>query len=239
MRPASSAIQMAESYLKDKRRVLPCAAYLNGEYGVKDMYVGVPVVIGANGVEKIVEIELNAAEQADVPEVGRVGEGPGGGLHQDRTATGHVVAIPEARSAVRDLEMRDASQHAKEGHHHAEGQGHRPLLGGHRAGRSRVRLGPDPARLRQPASWSKAISARRRAQSLENLKTILDAAGLTFAHVVKTTIFLTSMGDFAAVNEVYKTYVSEPYPARSTIAVAALPMGAKVEIEMIAPACAA
>jgi malate dehydrogenase len=62
--PASSAIQMAESYIKDKRRVLPCAAFLNGEYGVKGMYVGVPVVIGANGVEKIVEIELNAAERA-------------------------------------------------------------------------------------------------------------------------------------------------------------------------------
>ena len=62
--PASAAIQMAESYLKDKRRVLPCAAYLNGEYGVKDLYVGVPVVIGANGVEKIVEIELNAEEKA-------------------------------------------------------------------------------------------------------------------------------------------------------------------------------
>ena len=52
--------------------------------------------------------------------------------------------------------------------------------------------------------------------------------------MVKTTIFLTSMADFAAVNEVYKAYVGEPYPARSTFAVAALPMGAKVEIEMIA-----
>jgi len=62
--PASSAIQMAESYLKDKKRILPCAAYLNGEYGVKGLYVGVPVVIGAAGVEKIVEIELNAAERA-------------------------------------------------------------------------------------------------------------------------------------------------------------------------------
>ena len=61
--PASSAIAMAESYLRDKRRVLPCAAYLSGEYGVKDMYVGVPVVLGANGVEKIVEIKLDAAEQ--------------------------------------------------------------------------------------------------------------------------------------------------------------------------------
>ncbi len=56
--PASSAIAMADSYLKDKRRLLPCAAFLSGEYGIKDMYVGVPIVIGANGVEKIVEIEL-------------------------------------------------------------------------------------------------------------------------------------------------------------------------------------
>src|ERR1700685_1303303 len=56
--PASSAIAMAESYLRDKKRVMPCAAYLNGEYGVKDMYVGVPVVIGSKGVERIVEIEL-------------------------------------------------------------------------------------------------------------------------------------------------------------------------------------
>ena len=56
--PAASAVAMAESYLKDKKRVLPCAAYLNGEYSVKDMYVGVPVVIGSKGVERIVEIEL-------------------------------------------------------------------------------------------------------------------------------------------------------------------------------------
>jgi malate dehydrogenase len=62
--PASSAIQMAESYIKDKRRVLPCAAHLNGEYGVKGMYVGVPVVIGGKGIEKIVEIDLNSAERA-------------------------------------------------------------------------------------------------------------------------------------------------------------------------------
>jgi 2-iminobutanoate/2-iminopropanoate deaminase len=76
-------------------------------------------------------------------------------------------------------------------------------------------------------------------QALENAKAILEAAGLTFAHVVKTTIFLTDMADFAAVNEVYKGYVSEPYPARSTIAVAALPLGAKVEVEMIACCSAA
>jgi malate dehydrogenase len=62
--PAASAIAMAESYLRDKKRVLPCAAYLNGEYGVKDLYVGVPVVLGAKGVERIVEIELNGAERS-------------------------------------------------------------------------------------------------------------------------------------------------------------------------------
>jgi malate dehydrogenase len=63
--PAVSAVAMAESYLKDKKRMLPCAAYLNGEYGMKDIFVGVPVIIGANGVEKIVEIELNASEKAE------------------------------------------------------------------------------------------------------------------------------------------------------------------------------
>jgi len=61
--PAASAIAMAESYLKDKKRVLPAAAHLGGEYGVKGVYVGVPVVIGAKGVEKVVEIALNSAEQ--------------------------------------------------------------------------------------------------------------------------------------------------------------------------------
>src|SRR6202162_3569520 len=62
--PAASAVAMAESYLKDKKRVLPCAAYLTGQYGIKDMYIGVPVVIGAGGIERIVEIELNATEKA-------------------------------------------------------------------------------------------------------------------------------------------------------------------------------
>lgn len=61
--PAASAIEMAESYMKDKRRVLPCASYLDGEFGVKGLYVGVPTVIGANGVERIVEIDLNSAER--------------------------------------------------------------------------------------------------------------------------------------------------------------------------------
>jgi malate dehydrogenase len=61
--PAASAIAMAESYLLDKKRVLPCAAWLNGEYGVKDLYVGVPVVIGAKGVERVVEVEFTGAER--------------------------------------------------------------------------------------------------------------------------------------------------------------------------------
>ena len=62
--PAASAIRMAEAYLFDKKRILPCAAHLNGQYGVKDLYVGVPVVIGAGGVEKIVEISLNSEQKA-------------------------------------------------------------------------------------------------------------------------------------------------------------------------------
>lgn len=62
--PASSAITMAESYLLDKKRVLPCAARLSGQYGVKDLFIGVPVVIGAGGVEKIIEIEMTPDEKA-------------------------------------------------------------------------------------------------------------------------------------------------------------------------------
>ena len=62
--PATAAIEMADSYLKDKKRVLPCAAHLTGQYGVEDMYVGVPVVIGAGGVERIVEVSFTKDEQA-------------------------------------------------------------------------------------------------------------------------------------------------------------------------------
>ena len=61
--PAAAAILMAESFLKDQKRVLPCAAHLDGQYGLKDIYVGVPVVIGANGVERIVEIDMDKNEQ--------------------------------------------------------------------------------------------------------------------------------------------------------------------------------
>jgi len=61
--PASAAIQMVESYLKDQKRILPCAVYLNGEYGVKGLYLGVPAIIGAGGAERVVEIDLNGAER--------------------------------------------------------------------------------------------------------------------------------------------------------------------------------
>ncbi|HCO53782.1 MAG TPA: malate dehydrogenase, partial [Pelagibacterium sp.] len=61
--PAASAISMAESYLGDQKRILPCAAHLTGQFGLSDTYVGVPVVIGAGGVERVVEIELNASEK--------------------------------------------------------------------------------------------------------------------------------------------------------------------------------
>jgi 2-iminobutanoate/2-iminopropanoate deaminase len=71
---------------------------------------------------------------------------------------------------------------------------------------------------------------------MENIGAILQAADLNFGHVVKTTIFLISMGDFQTVNEIYGTYFRENPPARSTVAVSALPKGAKIEIEVIAMA---
>ena len=63
--PAASAIAMTEAYLKDKKRVLPCAAYLTGEYGVKGLYIGVPCVIGAKGMERVIEVDLNTHERLD------------------------------------------------------------------------------------------------------------------------------------------------------------------------------
>ena len=62
--PAASAIQMAESYIKDKKLVVPCAAHLTGQYGLNDMYVGVPIVLGAEGCERVVEVNFNADEKA-------------------------------------------------------------------------------------------------------------------------------------------------------------------------------
>lgn len=69
---------------------------------------------------------------------------------------------------------------------------------------------------------------------LENIKVILDDQGLRFANVVKSTVFLTSMADFVPMNDVYAKYFTENYPARSTVQVAGLPKGARVEIEVIA-----
>ena len=61
--PAASGVEMAESYIKNLKKTLPCASYLNGEYGVKNLYAGVPVVIGQNGVEKVVQLELSVEEK--------------------------------------------------------------------------------------------------------------------------------------------------------------------------------
>jgi len=77
------------------------------------------------------------------------------------------------------------------------------------------------------------ISAQTQ-QVFENLKAVLTAAGASFDHVVRVGIYLTDLGNFAAVNEVMKRYFAEPYPARSTIGVAALPRGAAVEIDLVA-----
>ena len=63
--PAASGVEMAESYIKDLKKTLPCAAYLNGEYGVKNLYAGVPVVIGKNGVERVIELSLDKNEKAN------------------------------------------------------------------------------------------------------------------------------------------------------------------------------
>ena len=63
--PAASGVEMAKAYLKDEKKMLPCAAYLNGEYGIKDIYAGVPIIVGKNGVEKIEEINLDDKEKSE------------------------------------------------------------------------------------------------------------------------------------------------------------------------------
>jgi len=90
-------------------------------------------------------------------------------------------------------------------------------------------IGRDPASGTMP----EGVEAQT-AQVLKNLLAVLDAAGCTFADVVKTTCFLADINDFAAFNGVYETFMSDPPPARSTFQVGALPMGARVEIEAIA-----
>ena len=77
-------------------------------------------------------------------------------------------------------------------------------------------------------------AAAQARQALANIRAVLAAAGLAMSDVLKTTVFLTDMNDFAAVNEVYREFFAEPYPARSCVAVAALPRGAKVAIEAVA-----
>ena len=77
------------------------------------------------------------------------------------------------------------------------------------------------------------VAAQAR-QSLENVKAVVEAGGSSMDRVVKTTVFLADMGDFAAVNQVYSTYFAEPFPARSCVQAAALPLGVKVEIEAVA-----
>ena len=91
-------------------------------------------------------------------------------------------------------------------------------------------LGLDPA----TGDFVAGDVAAQAEQALRNLSAVLAEAGLTFGDVVKTTIFLADMGDFATVNGVYARYVTDPPPARSTVAVAALPKGGRVEIEAIA-----
>ncbi len=86
-----------------------------------------------------------------------------------------------------------------------------------------------------PATGLMAEDVKAQAtQSLTNVKNILAAEGLTMKNVIKTTVFLSDLADFAAVNEVYATFFEAPYPARSCVEVAAIPKGAKVEIECIA-----
>ncbi len=95
--PASAAIAMAESYLRDKKRVLPCAAYVEGKYGLNGIYVGVPVVIGEKGVERIVELALTAEERAHVRQIRRIREGPHRGLQEARTETRLSLAADTLR----------------------------------------------------------------------------------------------------------------------------------------------
>ncbi len=86
-----------------------------------------------------------------------------------------------------------------------------------------------------PASKAMPADVKEQAgQALRNIKGILEAAGSGMDRVIKVTVFLVDMGDFQAVNEVYASFFAKPFPARSCFAVAALPMGAKVEIEVVA-----
>jgi len=93
--------------------------------------------------------------------------------------------------------------------------------------------GQIPVDPRSGAMAPSDVEAQTR-QVLENIGALLEAAGLTFSHVVRTTVFLIDMGDFARMNEIYASYFSQPYPARSTVQAARLPRDARVEIDVIA-----
>lgn len=93
-------------------------------------------------------------------------------------------------------------------------------------------LGVDPA----TGELVEGCAGCQTRQALANVSAVLEAAGLTTAHVVKTTVFLADMGDFGKMNGVYEEFFSEPFPARSTVEVAALPKAARVEIEVVAVA---
>ncbi len=90
--------------------------------------------------------------------------------------------------------------------------------------------------MRRRASWSGPGIAEQSEKTFDNLQAILEAAGSSMAKIVKTTVFLVDMNDFAAMNEIYKARIPAPHPARSTVAAAKLPAGALVEIEAIAEA---
>ena len=115
---------MAESYLRDKKRVLPCAAWLNGEYGIKDLYVGVPVVIGAKGVERIVEIELNGAERDMFEKSADAGEGAGRACQKIAPDLGKKIPSDRTHGSViteRRAEMKP--ERAPHEHPRVPGQG--------------------------------------------------------------------------------------------------------------------
>ena len=103
--PAASAIAMAESYLRDKKRVLPAAAWLNGEYGVKDLYVGVPVVIGSQGRRAHRRDRVQQRRARHVRKIGAVGARPGRGLQEDRPGFREVSVLTLRHPRSAELEV--------------------------------------------------------------------------------------------------------------------------------------
>ena len=111
---------------------------------------------------------------------------------------------------------------------------HRPVQPGDSRQRASLHRGPGRASIPPPASWWTAASPSRPSGCSQNIRAILEAGGSGLVQVVKTTVFLVDMADFAAMNEVYARAFGDHRPARSTVAVAALPRGARVEIEAVA-----